>query len=247
MDLMGKSSSQSDCHLLRLPRELRDYIYAFALYEPDGIFYYRDEQHQPRFTRAENDKEGINQLKFTCRQLRAETRGLELESNELVFVKDKKRSLALIESNEANAHMYLSRIPALQLHAFLNMCSESWRQRIRRVRLQAPATSIENHFVHRRDIPHQHDSNYRFLAYFCWSNPKMIIRWQLRRYTITMVGKRDTVYLMKHRSEKLFWGWKWIAEQEDSDLPVCFTGGICPTYGQNGTAVEECQALLLDL
>jgi len=70
--------------LLDLPRELRDIIYEYALTEKGGLIV----QNWPTmYLNAAGAKYGTppNQLKLTCRQIYAETVGLSLRYNELIF------------------------------------------------------------------------------------------------------------------------------------------------------------------
>lgn len=70
--------------LMRLSRELRDIIYEYALYEPKGLFVYRDQDYKATFCCSRRDHADFNQLKYVCRQLYHETHGLERRLNELV-------------------------------------------------------------------------------------------------------------------------------------------------------------------
>lgn len=82
------------CHLLRLPREVRDAIYSWALFEPDGLFY-RYEENTPSqfrmFSSLDAAMSGTamdpNRLKYVCRLLYDETRGLGIALNDLHFVR----------------------------------------------------------------------------------------------------------------------------------------------------------------
>lgn len=64
--------------LLALPRELRDTIYEFTLTEPNGL------SLRTRLSffvglRNNSKQEEMNQLKYVCRQLYAETKGRALQ------------------------------------------------------------------------------------------------------------------------------------------------------------------------
>src|SRR5689334_19054155 len=50
------------CHFLRLPRELRDLIYAYTPHEPKGVYYCRDEDYQAHFCSSDGSKTSIKQL-----------------------------------------------------------------------------------------------------------------------------------------------------------------------------------------
>ncbi|KAF2135027.1 hypothetical protein P153DRAFT_380827 [Dothidotthia symphoricarpi CBS 119687] len=78
--------------LLSLPRELRDTIYEYALTEDQELF--KDAFFSPqegsatgRFSTINNTTQNRdhNQLKYVCRQLYTETRGLSLRFNDLTF------------------------------------------------------------------------------------------------------------------------------------------------------------------
>ena len=70
--------------LLDLPQELRDMIYEYALTEDDGLVVQRWPAMHLKAAGA-TYRTDPNQLKFTCRQLYAETTGLSLRYNELIF------------------------------------------------------------------------------------------------------------------------------------------------------------------
>ncbi|KAI4684042.1 hypothetical protein J4E81_009205 [Alternaria sp. BMP 2799] len=70
--------------LLGLPRELRDMIYGYALTEQAGLVL--TEPCPSRLRAADNPRgPDPNPLKFVCRQLYAETRGLGLRHNKIIF------------------------------------------------------------------------------------------------------------------------------------------------------------------
>ncbi|KAF2872790.1 hypothetical protein BDV95DRAFT_606362 [Massariosphaeria phaeospora] len=72
---------------LQLPGDIRNSIYEFAFYCPDGLFC--TEKKEPDGSRklviTGSDHEEFNTLKFVCRQLYWETAGLELKSNQICF------------------------------------------------------------------------------------------------------------------------------------------------------------------
>lgn len=98
--------------LLTLPQEIRDIIYEFALTEKYGLIYQEDEHGVGRLCsgnlrrivkacrfqeygwESEDNNDGkrlrklpvANQLQFTCRQLRQETKGVGLRLNRVVFL-----------------------------------------------------------------------------------------------------------------------------------------------------------------
>ena len=127
MSIKGNKSDPSPprndrCLLLELPRELRDLIYDFALTENGGLI--KDENFDPnsgdatgRFRAAGDEaKRDANQLKFVCRQLRAETKGLGLRLNVLTF--------------RFNAQQSSYRV---LMHFLTYECSESHLRRVKEV------------------------------------------------------------------------------------------------------------------
>jgi hypothetical protein len=110
--------------LLRLSRELHDEIYAYALYKPNGVYIYREEVGKANFSTSPHKNRNINPLQSTCHQLRAETLGLERQFNELIF-----------HAEQHQNREFMGKTPAVQFLGFLDMCSEAWRQRVRRVAL----------------------------------------------------------------------------------------------------------------
>jgi hypothetical protein len=107
--------------LFRLPRELRDQIYEYALYEPQGIIYLTTEKGSGKFYRRTITRprkhfinsllrrsshltfvegpHGVenNQLKYVCRRLYYETRMMDLRCNYIVF-RDSPSSNAVQQS-----------------------------------------------------------------------------------------------------------------------------------------------------
>lgn len=107
--------------LLRLPRELRDQIYLTVLYDADGLLYKQDKNGINRlcrrsthrsshkrilvslrrallrrtFSRSRTHRSDINQLKYVCKQLYKETKGLALPQNRIIL--EDSRSLNALE------------------------------------------------------------------------------------------------------------------------------------------------------
>lgn len=73
----------SDCWLLRMPGEVRNLIYGYALSEPNGLFYrYQENDNSMKLYTTmypEESEMEANQLKYVCRQLNKETKGLGLK------------------------------------------------------------------------------------------------------------------------------------------------------------------------
>ncbi|KAF2023919.1 hypothetical protein EK21DRAFT_118292 [Setomelanomma holmii] len=77
--------------LFSLPRELRDIIYDLALTEDNGLILKRRviapcDSSPPSFVALwhKPDRKEANQLKYVCRQLYHETKGVELRLNKVV-------------------------------------------------------------------------------------------------------------------------------------------------------------------
>jgi hypothetical protein len=74
------------CRLLDLPRELRDMIYEFVLTKERGLIKESARVPTARLYAAKDfTRRDPNQLKFVCRQMYDETRGLALRFNDLTF------------------------------------------------------------------------------------------------------------------------------------------------------------------
>ncbi|CAI6294588.1 unnamed protein product [Periconia digitata] len=162
---------------LRLPRELRDVIYDYALYEPDGLYYWRDPTTNiAEFGRQPHQHVPANALKYTCHQLRQETLGLEFHLNQqITFVGSVKRP------NDRNQPL----CPAVQFLQFIDQCSEAAIQRwLRHVRL---------HY----DLGHfwaSWETDYRFVdlqkvADYCESRPNINVWWYTRMLEFVRTGR----------------------------------------------------------
>jgi hypothetical protein len=89
-------SNQEESPFLRLPGELRNKIYGYALIEPTGLHYRFAKCGPPRlYTKAlpSGTELGLgylyeaNQLKYACRQLYCDTKGYGLVFNDLTFTR----------------------------------------------------------------------------------------------------------------------------------------------------------------
>jgi hypothetical protein len=100
-----QSDSQSQSAFLRLPQELRDIIFEYALYELNGFVYGFESNNLTR-----TNQEPINlALTLTCRTIAEETRGLVLELNTINFY------TAYTEGTRYNAGMFYSAIECLEM------------------------------------------------------------------------------------------------------------------------------------
>jgi hypothetical protein len=81
------SSQPSSSRLLDLPREIRDMIYEYALTEDQGLLLVEHDDTQKSFRgcRPTDPSTESNCLKYICRQLYYETKGLGLGLNNLTI------------------------------------------------------------------------------------------------------------------------------------------------------------------
>lgn len=100
--MTSSATSHGTCRLLKLPAELRLLIYEYALHAPNGVVCKEEWDHtgdwwcyypllapikdfyDPDPTVDYSTTEG-NQLKYVCRQLNTETKGLTFSVNEIIF------------------------------------------------------------------------------------------------------------------------------------------------------------------
>lgn len=141
--------------LLALPREIRDIIYEYALTEVDGLVIIETSNQKTstsKFKLCYGDEkyEEANQMKFACRQLHVETRGLGLKLNKLRFM--------------SNCHM-------MSFRRFLSTCSIKQQQSLRRITLSFRYGYLRTHYALITTIRPN-------LLAFCTANPQceMIIR-----------------------------------------------------------------------
>ncbi|KAH6882880.1 hypothetical protein BKA58DRAFT_26373 [Alternaria rosae] len=151
--------------LLRLPRELRDRIYTYALHESDGLIFHREDDYKAYFCTDWRQPREANQLKYTCWQLRSETLKVEWQLNDLVFL-----------SHGSRRGRFLGKHPAAQLLGFLDMCSEVWRQRVRRIVLLAQEDMGGNDSIAKL---HHHVHDLNLVALTCENYPLITVRWHL--------------------------------------------------------------------
>jgi hypothetical protein len=161
--------------LLRLPRELRDEIYNYALHEPSGIYYQRTGLYSAQFTRKpDGTRTAFNQLQFTNRQLRQETQHLDHQLNTLIFPQ--------LTQEDGKT---VSKCPAVQFMGFLDMCSIPARRRLRNIRLhyneRFPKPECPR--VHPLPIDAVHNGDLLNVAFFCEEYPDVTVWWHTRALT----------------------------------------------------------------
>ncbi|KAJ4301689.1 hypothetical protein N0V90_003782 [Kalmusia sp. IMI 367209] len=116
---------------LALPGELRNRIIQYALTSPSQTLYYNHHHdhahsnHKPLFTGPTGRE--FNQLKYVCRQLYAETAGLEIKYNTLRFElpEDDADTLARIQNSTDNGDDALNACPRTSFPPFLYQCSRA--------------------------------------------------------------------------------------------------------------------------
>jgi hypothetical protein len=109
-------AASGESRLLDLPRELRDMIYEYALAEDEGLVLMErptpdNSSRSFKGCRQSDHSVESNQLKYACRQLNRETKGLGLKLNDLTIGSGRVRDFA----------------------SFLATCSASQQQCIRKV------------------------------------------------------------------------------------------------------------------
>ena len=133
--------------LLALPRELRDKIYEYALAEDEGLLLIETHPKSFRGHRLYEHWVESNRLKYVCRQLYHETKGLGLGLNDLAM-----RSERQVES----------------FVAFLDTCSASQQQCIRKV-------TLTDRMMRRKTYMSSWDWDVEALRPYGASNPCMTI------------------------------------------------------------------------
>jgi hypothetical protein len=192
---------QATRSLLQLPRELRDQIYTYALYEPTGLHYRRSGTYKAEFT-TQTCSDGLeyNQLQYTSRQLRHETLHLDRTLNTLIFQHTptpQSRDGDDGEGNEESGKPVL-KDPAVQFMGFLDTCSQASRLRLRHIRLHYnhcyPAPSCEN--GHQLPIDVSHNADLAIVAGFCEQYPNVTVWWHTRslEYLFERHGLSTSVY-----------------------------------------------------
>jgi hypothetical protein len=83
--------ANSSVDLLRLPRELRDQIYAYALHQGSCLYFHRKGDYKVYFSTSSRQPQEIDELQYIYRQLRSETLGLEWQLNGFVFLSHENR------------------------------------------------------------------------------------------------------------------------------------------------------------
>lgn len=171
---------QSNWGFFRLPREIRDSIYYYTLYEPSGLHYRRTGPYTADFIlQPGTNCPAFNQLQYTSQQLRAETLHLERTLNTLIFTQsitpEDQSKLTDDESSKT-----ILKDPAVQLMGFLDTCDENARLRLRNLRL---------HYNHRLELTRccqplpidaEHNGDLINVARFCEVYPNVTVWWHTR-------------------------------------------------------------------
>jgi hypothetical protein len=153
--------------LLRLPRELRDMIFSYTLHHPSGLYYCRDQDYKSSFSTSKESFHEFNQLKYTCKQLRDETLGLELKlGNDLIFL-----------FRPTSQTEYMKMLPGNQFLGFLDMCHEAWRCRIRRVYLRDPGDTRQ-HLLQRYEKSKSGILDLHVIVGLCHNYPNFFVLWE---------------------------------------------------------------------
>lgn len=118
---------------LNLPAELRNQIVTYALTTPTNTLQYNPHNHprynKPIFEDPQHPNHEFNQLKYVCKQLYAETAGLEINYNALRFdlPEDDAYTLARIQNSIDSGlpSATLVPIPSTSFPPFLYTCSKT--------------------------------------------------------------------------------------------------------------------------
>lgn len=172
-----------------LPRELRDKIYAFALSEPSGLYYWRTGPYNPEFTKYPGSATAFNQLQYSSQQLRQETIHLERTLNTLIF-----QEFTIIGHGDSDGSKTVLKDPAVQFMGFLDTCDHTARLRLRNIRLhynrRHPLPECRCDPSHQHSIPLDtiedcpldvgHNDDLINVALICEYFPQMTVWWHTR-------------------------------------------------------------------
>jgi hypothetical protein len=153
--------------LTRLPRELRDMIYEYALTEDGGLV--ADvkpkasnalPEFRPRRLDNLKDHRASNQLRLVCRQLYLETTGLGIRYNDITFVDT----------------CYESRISAyVNFTRFVESCSRKQFDKMRRITIHdSPEHELEPNWIDYANLVRRCCSTYPVQP-FCRNFPKLMV------------------------------------------------------------------------
>lgn len=169
--------SRKPPELVRLPRELRDQIYEYALYSPPGLYYYQTDAGVPEFAAEPSRDRPVNALKHTSRQLRRETLGLEHKLN--------NHLVTFLGSTTLADGTVIRQCPAEQFLHFVSLqCGETARQtRLpRNIRLHynlAPEEGPPAGRLLEAEDPYPVTSLHA-VARFCETRPDVTVWWYTR-------------------------------------------------------------------
>lgn len=156
------------CIFLQIPAELRNLIYEYSLTEEHGVqcTIDKDPTIPPKLLRLGQSKNGdlepeANQLKYVCRKLYHETKGLTLQYNELTFrgTEDFERFLQVCAPTWKTCLRNINIIEKPEFGQGLNdgilyMLAQSTSQPLYAFCLQYPAARVI--IRQDRDIPERH-------------------------------------------------------------------------------------------
>ncbi|KAF2244822.1 hypothetical protein BU26DRAFT_553930 [Trematosphaeria pertusa] len=178
-----------ECHLMRLPGEIRNIIYEYALTEPDGLTYRNSEFCAARLVAHEPGDAGLNsgtrldyveanQLQYVSREMRRETRGLGIVYNDLTFVGT--------SNNLATSQFAL----------FLRVCASRHLDYIRTITLRHRDTDLGPRPVAQDKFEDDHESANIFMD-FCHKRPNATVKWHVpwmsaqRKFFLLQVFRLD--------------------------------------------------------
>jgi hypothetical protein len=232
--------------LLGLPRELRDQIYSYALYDTSGLLCKPDRYGIRRlcvrssrqgiltkirqaslrraFARSRVHRRELNQLKYVCRQLYNETKGFVMHQN-LVFLEDTGLRNAIEQCVSLFHHWPMLRHVAIKCSS-KTFAAESERKRLLEIVQHCtknPQLSVRVH------IPYWTQANQDFvlqgLSYL------LTLRRDMR--LITRLARATSVsYLSNSENESIRMNvpipgnFRWFPNEEQFDRPL-FERNVC--------------------
>ncbi|KAF2878056.1 hypothetical protein BDV95DRAFT_589037 [Massariosphaeria phaeospora] len=146
--LVAAPDASQQSPLLRLPGELRNQIYELALSD-DEVLVQEEASGLFRLLRNMSPRKELNQLKYTCRQLRHETRGLVPALNTLRFPDSGIEEQSVVAGR------------------FLTACPQSTQTSIQKIVIEEHTTSLRARPLYWKGVAP--------LCEFCREHPNMTI------------------------------------------------------------------------